>query len=245
VIATGLYQSPRTPDFSAAIPAEILQIHSMEYKNPASLPDGAVLVVGTGQSGSQIAEELYQSGRKVFLSIGSAGRVPRRYRGKDINDWFTLIGMFDTKVEELKSPQAKFAPHPQSSGKNGGKSLNLHQFAREGVVLVGHVNDIRNGNVIVAPDLKQTLAKVDQFETEVLTMVDEYIAQRGLTAPPENVPQLRDGYEPGGDYRVESEGVGNYDHHLGDRICVSLQPGEAPRRGCRWLPDPEARSDRV
>jgi putative flavoprotein involved in K+ transport len=194
VIATGLYQSPKIPAFRASIPREILQIHSMEYKNPSSLPDGAVLVVGTGQSGAQIAEELYQSGRKVYLSIGSAGRVPRRYRGKDINDWFTRTGMFDTKVDELKSPQAKFAPHPQNSGKNGGKSLNLHQFARDGVVLLGHVNDIRGGNVIVTPDLQQTLARVDQFETDVLKMVDEYIVRRGLTSPPENVPQLRDGY---------------------------------------------------
>jgi putative flavoprotein involved in K+ transport len=104
VITTGLYQSPKIPPFSLEIPPSVLQLHSMEYKNPSTLPAGAVLVVGTGLSGAQIAQELYQSGRKVFLSIGSAGRVPRRYRGKDINDWFTRIGMFDTKVEELKSP---------------------------------------------------------------------------------------------------------------------------------------------
>ena len=195
VIATGLYQSSKIPTFRAAIPAEIVQIHSMDYKNPSSLPDGPVLVVGTGQSGAQIAEELYQSGRKVYLSIGSAGRIPRRYRGRDINDWFTRLGMFDTKVEELKSPQAKFAPHPQNSGKNGGKSLNLHQFARDGVVLLGHVRDVRDCNLIVAPDLKQTLGKVDQFETDALKMVDEYIVRSGLAATPENVPQLRDGYE--------------------------------------------------
>jgi putative flavoprotein involved in K+ transport len=131
VIATGLYQSPKIPAFRAAIPAEVLQIHSMEYRNPSSVPEGAVLVVGTGQSGAQIAEELYQAGRNVYLSIGSAGRVPRRYRGKDISDWFAQMGIFDTKVGELKSPQAKFAPHPQISGKNGGESLNLHQFSRD------------------------------------------------------------------------------------------------------------------
>jgi putative flavoprotein involved in K+ transport len=139
VIATGLYQSPKIPTFGMAIPPSILQIHSMDYKNPSALPAGAVLVIGTGQSGAQIAEELCQSGRKVYLSIGSAGRVPRRYRGRDINDWFTRIGMFDTKVGELKSPRTKFAPHPQISGKNGGESLNLDQFARDGVVLLGHV----------------------------------------------------------------------------------------------------------
>jgi putative flavoprotein involved in K+ transport len=77
------------------------------------------------------------SGWKVYLAIGGAGRVPRRYRGRDIADWFTRMGMFDTKVDELKSPQAKFDAHLQISGKNGGESLNLHQFARDGVVLLG------------------------------------------------------------------------------------------------------------
>jgi putative flavoprotein involved in K+ transport len=195
VIATGLYQSPRIPRFSAHIPSNIMQIHSSQYRNPGALPQGAVLVIGTGQSGAQIAQELYQSGRKVYLSIGSAGRVPRRYRGKDINEWFTRIGMFDTKVEGLKSPQAKFHAHPQISGKNGGQSLNLHQFARDGVILLGHVRDARDRRLIVAPDLKATLAKVDQFEIDALKMVDEYIVRAGLAAPPETIPQLRDGFE--------------------------------------------------
>ena len=195
VIATGLYQSPKIPHFSSAIPADIVQIHSMEYRNPSSLRDGAVLVIGTGQSDAQIAEEIYQSGRKVYLSIGSAGRVPRRYRGKDINDWFTRMGMFDTKVGELKSPRAKFAPQPQISGKNGGESLNLHQFARDGVILLGHARDARSGQLIIAPDLKETLAKVDQVESDALKMVDDYILRMSLSAPPEDVLQLRDGYE--------------------------------------------------
>src|SRR3974377_1149277 len=194
-IATGLYQSPKIPAFGMAIPPSILQMHSMDYKNPSALPAGAVLVIGTGQSGAQIAEELYQSGRKVYLSIGSAGRVPRRYRGRDINDWFTRMGMFDTSVGELKSPKAKFAPHPQISGKNGGESLNLHQFARDGVVLLGHVRDVRHGQLIIAPDLKETLAKVDQFEPDALSMIDAYIDRMGLNAPKEVVSRLRDGYE--------------------------------------------------
>jgi putative flavoprotein involved in K+ transport len=195
VIATGLYQFPKIPGFSSAISPDILQIHSMEYRNPASLPEGAVLVVGTGQSGAQIAEELYQSGRKVYLSIGSAGRVPRRYRGRDINDWFARMGKFDTRVEELKTSRAKFDPHPQISGKNGGESLNLHQFARDGVILLGHVRGVRDGRLIIAPDLKETLAKVDQFERDALKMVDEYISRQSETAIPETIARLCDGYE--------------------------------------------------
>ena len=195
VIATGLYQSPKIPSYSREIPKAILQMHSMHYRNPSTLPQGAVLVVGTGQSGAQIAQELYQSGRKVYLSIGSAGRVPRRYRGRDINDWFSRMGMFDMTVEALKSPRDKFHPHPQISGKNGGQSLNLHKFARDGVVLLGHVRDACDGHLVLAPDLKETLAKVDQFESDALRKVDDYIARMGLHAPLETVPTLRDGYE--------------------------------------------------
>ena len=211
VIAIGLYQSPKIPSYSAEIPGAILQMHSMHYRNPAILPQGAVLVVGTGQSGAQIAQELYQSGRKVYLSIGSAGRVPRRYRRKDINDWFTLMGMFDTRVEELKSPKEKFHAHPQISGKNGGQSLNLHKFARDGVVLLGHVRAARDGHVILAPDLKGTLAKVDQFEIDALKKIDDYIARTGLTAPAESVPKLHDGYAQ------EAKLRHRYDH-LGDWV---------------------------
>jgi putative flavoprotein involved in K+ transport len=195
VVATGLYQSPKIPKFAAALPADVRQLHTMQYRNPSSLLPGAVLVVGTGQSGAQIAEELYQCGRTVYLSVGGAGRVPRRYRGRDINDWFTRLGMFDVKVQELKSPAEKFAAHPQISGKNGGESLNLHQFASDGVRLLGHLRDARGRRLLFAPDLYETLAKVDGFEREALRTIDDYIARMGLVAPAEAVPQLQAGYE--------------------------------------------------
>ena len=113
IVAIGHYQSPKLPPFSESLPSDIRQLHPVQYRNPSSLPPGAVLVVGTGQSGAQIAEELYQSGRRVYLSVGSAGRVPRRYRGRDINEWLTRIGTFDTKLEDLRSPAARFVAHPQ------------------------------------------------------------------------------------------------------------------------------------
>jgi len=194
VIATGLYQAPNIPKLSEHLPEAILQIHSMEYRNPSSLPAGALLVVGTGQSGAQIAEELYQSGRRIYLSVGGAGRVPRHYRGRDINDWFTRLGLFDTRVNELKSPRDKFAYHPQISGKNGGHSLNLHQFARDGVVLLGHVRDVREGKLILAPDLHETLEKVDQFEIGALQKINDYIDRAALESPMESIPELYDGY---------------------------------------------------
>jgi putative flavoprotein involved in K+ transport len=104
------------------------------------------------------------------------------------------MGKFDMRVEELKTPQAKFDAHPQISGKNGGQSLNLHQFARDGVVLLGHARDSRDGKLIIAPNLKETLAKVDQFETNALRMVDDYVSRMGLRVPLETIPELEDGY---------------------------------------------------
>ncbi len=105
VVATGLFQRPKLPAMSADIPATIEQIHSGQYRNPAALADGAVLVVGTAQSGCQIAQELYQHGRTVYLCVGSAGRIPRRYRGRDIFEWLNLSGYLDRTVADLPSPK--------------------------------------------------------------------------------------------------------------------------------------------
>jgi putative flavoprotein involved in K+ transport len=171
-----------------------LQLHSGHYRNPEQLPDGAVLVVGSGQSGLQIAEELYQNGRSVHLCTGTAPRVPRRYRGKDIVRWLTDIGFFDQTVDKLPSPKAKFAGNPQATGKNGGHSVNLHQFARDGVKLYGHIAGAWDGKVMLAPDLNENLAKVDKAEKDILGMVDRYIEANNIDVPQETVPDLRDGY---------------------------------------------------
>jgi putative flavoprotein involved in K+ transport len=195
VIATGLFQRPKIPSFSADISKQITQLHTGQYRNPQSLPPGAVLVVGSAQSGCQIAQELYQSGRKVYLCVGSAGRVPRRYRGKDIYEWMHLSGFLDRTVDKLPSPKAKFAGNPHASGRDGGQTLNLHQFARDGVVLLGRLQGARDNMIWLGPDLKENLAKVDKFEAEILKMVDGFIAQNRLNAPSENLPTLRDGYE--------------------------------------------------
>src|SRR5262249_8984125 len=116
VIATGLYQKPNIPAFAQGFPAHIMQLHSDAYRNPRVLPQGAVLVVGSAQSGAQIGEELYEAGRKVYLAVGRAGRTPRRYRGKDANWWLEKLGLYDRTVEQLPSPRAKFAGKPHISG---------------------------------------------------------------------------------------------------------------------------------
>jgi putative flavoprotein involved in K+ transport len=194
VMATGMFQRPKIPAWSGDLPAPILQIHSGAYRNPNALPAGAVLVVGSAQSGCQIAEELYQSGRTVYLSVCGAGRAPRRYRGKDIVEWLYLVGFFDRTPDKLPSPKAKFGPNPQLSGKAGGHALNLHQFARDGVILLGRVQGAHAGAIELAADLKECLAKVDKSEVELLKMIDGYIEKNRLNAPPDAIAQLRDGY---------------------------------------------------
>lgn len=195
VIATGMYQQPRIPAFSSNLPAEIQQLHSSEYHNPEALPEGAVLVVGSAQSGAQIAEELYQQGRKVYLSVSRSGRLPRRYRGKDITEWFDEMGFWDRTIDNLPSPRAKYAGSAHGTGKNGGHTINLHQFARDGVILLGHIKSVQGDRIILAPDLEENLANADKLEEEITKEIDKHIEKSGLDAPAETLPELRDGYE--------------------------------------------------
>jgi putative flavoprotein involved in K+ transport len=195
VVATGLYQKPKFPKFSADFPTDIKQLHSDEYRNPQSLPDGAILVVGSGQSGAQIAEELYQHGEKVYLSVSRAGRVPRRYRGKDANWWHARMGDYERTVDQLPSPGAKFASKPMISGKDGGHTLNLHQFARDGVTLLGRITGVRDNLILLAEDLHENLRRADKFETDFVKSVDEFIAKSGFAAPLERLTTLEDGYD--------------------------------------------------
>lgn len=195
VIATGLFQKPAIPAWAREVPESIFQVHSGKYRNPSALPPGAVLVVGSGQSGCQIAEELLQSGREVYLSTGRAGRAPRRFRGKDIYEWASLIGLLDRTPAQLRSLQERFASNPLVSGKDGGHSLNLHQFARDGMHLLGRAQGALEGRLFFAPDLADNLAFSDQFEKNLLQRIDGYIRFAGLEAPDETVPELKDGYE--------------------------------------------------
>jgi putative flavoprotein involved in K+ transport len=194
VMATGFFQQPKIPSFAGSLSPDVTQLHSGQYRNPESLSAGAVLVVGSGQSGCQIAEELYQRGRNVFLSTGTAGRVPRRYRGKDIIAWLVDTGFIDLTPEQLPPGMSKFEGIPHLSGTMGGHTINLHQFARDGVTLLGHLRGAAGDTISLAPDLHENLAKVDQFERDVLNIFDGYIEKTRLDAPAEEVPQLRDGF---------------------------------------------------
>ncbi|QNI33841.1 NAD(P)-binding domain-containing protein [Alloacidobacterium dinghuense] len=195
VVATGLHQKPRIPQFKGALSPKIRQLHSDSYRNPDSLAAGAVLVVGSAQSGAQIAEELYQSGRKVYLSVSRSGRVPRRYRGRDINLWSHILGLYERSVDELSSRHEKFGGKPHISGTQGGHTLNLHQFAADGVNLLGRVTELDGEKVRLARDLHLMVAAADRYEANLVTRIDSYIERRSLAMPQETLPHLAAGFE--------------------------------------------------
>ena len=194
IIATGFFQQPRVPGFAKNIPPNIRQLHSSEYRSPELISDGAILVIGSGQSGSQITEELYQAGRKVFFSVGTAGRAPRRYRGKDIIEWLLIAGFFDLTPEQLPPGMGKFDGVPHLSGTKGGHTISLHQFARDGVTLLGHLQDVIDDKISIAADLHENLKIADLFEQDATSMIDGYIRQNELDAPVEELIQYNDGY---------------------------------------------------
>jgi putative flavoprotein involved in K+ transport len=200
VLANGMYQKLKIPAFADKISPDILQIPSDAYRNPQSLPPGEVLVVGSAQSGCQIAEELNEAGRKVYLSTCSAGRFPRRYRGLDGYDWLNRVGFFDRTVAMMASPKDRVFGSPHSTGKGGGHEINLHQFCRDGIVLSGHVRGYEDGKLILAQDLKDNLNKSEAFTANLINLIDGYIQKNALDIPLEHQTLLDDGYrmaEPG------------------------------------------------
>lgn len=207
VIATGMFQTPKIPEYSEHLSHEIHQIHSSDYRNPETLPEGGVLVVGSAQSGAQIAEELNEEGRKVFLSVGSSGRFPRRYRGKDITRWLDEMG-FEMTVDKLPSPNAKFEGSSHGTGKDGGHTINLHQFVRDGMVLLGRIQSAQKDHIVLSPDLEENLANADAVEAKLVDRIDEYIEENGLDVPIEILPELRDGYETDLIHELDLKSVG-------------------------------------
>ena len=194
VIATGTFHRPRTPGFAAGVPETIDRLHSSEYTRPGDVAEGAVLVVGSGQSGCQIAQELRESGRDVFLSVGSAGRIPRRYRGRDGMWWAIRLGMVDRTVDDLDTPDERFAANPQISGRDGGREIDLHQFARDGIRLLGRLEDIRGGEAVVADDLHDNLGRIDTLVEQFRRGVDAYVAEHTMDVPTETVDEPKDGH---------------------------------------------------
>ena len=194
VVANGFFQKVNIPDFAKNINSSILQLDTISYKNTTQLKNGGVLVVGSGQSGMQIAEEVNQAGFKVYLSVGSTGRVPRMYRGRDIIEWLVESDFFNRPVESLDSPKMRNLSNPQISGKDGGHSLNLHEFYREGIILLGHLIDANNYEINFEDNLYSSLEKNNQFQNNILNFIDDYIIKNSIKAPFEYRIESRDGF---------------------------------------------------
>ena len=195
VVAVGTFQRPNIPHMSEQAPDHITQLHTSHYANPDELPDGAVLVVGSAQSGCQIATELNESGRDVYLATSAVGRIPRRYRGKDGMWWVEQFGLMDQTPDDLDDPGERFGPNPKVSGRNGGETLNLHHISREGVSLLGHLKALEDGRAIFATDLKENLAVGDAMADQVHQGADRFVEASGMDLPEEEVERPQDGYE--------------------------------------------------
>ena len=194
VVASGSFHTPRIPAISADLPTRVTQIHSHAYRNESLLPPGAVLVVGSGQSGVQIAEELAEAGRRIYLSVGTAGRVPRRYRGRDIFRWLAALatrgeeyGVPFPTVDKLPDPRLRSAGNPQLSGHRGGHDVNLRQLAADGMTLLGRIERVAGQRLHLARDLSTNLARADRFfEERFQPLIDRFIDRAGIDAPPDD-----------------------------------------------------------
>lgn len=184
VAATGPFQRPIIP---AVVPpdAGIMQVHSNAYRNPGQLPQGAVMVVGAGSSGVQIADELLRAGKRVYLSVGPHDRPPIRYRGRDFCWWLGVLGMWDAKTREPGMEHVTIAV----SGAHGGHTVDFRKLAARGITLLGRAGPFKDGVMHCADDLARNIAQGDAHYLSVLDAADAYVAKNGLDLPEE--PEAR------------------------------------------------------
>lgn len=184
VVATGGYHRPRLPSYAPEL--GLTQLHSSEYRNAAALPPGEVLVVGTGQSGCQIAEDLHLVGRKVHLAVGSAPRCARRHRGRDVTAWLEDMGHYDLPIDQQKNPEElRERANHYVTGRAGGHDLDLRRFALEGMKLYGPAVGFDAGKLRFAPKLREHLDHADDVYRSINRSIDAFISQRRIDAPPQ------------------------------------------------------------
>lgn len=183
VLGTGAYERPHRPSGAASLPADLLQLDVPDYRTPAELPAGRVLVVGCGQSGAQIAEELHDAGREVFLACGKAPWLPRRIGDRDLVWWALETGFLDAPVGSLPSPAARLAANLLASGHGGGHDLHLRTLRRMGVTLMGRFAGAEGRRARFAPDLAQSVAWGDERHSQFMGLVRKLAAERGLPQP--------------------------------------------------------------
>jgi putative flavoprotein involved in K+ transport len=186
VIAVGGYHVPTIPRIAERLAQGITQLNSSEYKNADALPEGEVLVVGTGQSGCQVAEDLHLAGRAVHLCLGGAPRTARFYRGKDVVDWLEAMGYYRMPVHDhpMKERVRAKANH-YVTGRDGGRDIDLRKFGKEGMRLYGRLLDIRAGKAHFGDDLRKNLDQADAAAESIKTTIDGFIESNGIAAPTE------------------------------------------------------------
>jgi putative flavoprotein involved in K+ transport len=184
VVASGGYHAPIVPRMAERLPQGIAQVQSSDYRNADALPPGAVLVVGSGQSGAQIAEDLHLSGRKVFLAVGEAPRCARFYRGRDVVDWLADMRYYDMPVTDhpLREGVRDNTNH-YVTGRDGGRDIDLRRFALEGMELYGRLEDLRDGKLHFAPNLRAVLDDADRTYNNINASIDGFIERHGIDAP--------------------------------------------------------------
>lgn len=196
VVSTGAYQRAHRPPAAAALPAKLLQLDAGDYRGPGDLPEGPVLIVGSGQTGCQIAEELHQYGRSVFLSCGRAPWLPRRLGGRDAVWWALETGFFDAAVSTLPTPAARLGANAQMTGHDGGHDLHYRTLRKEGVTLLGHFTGVDGDTARFAPDLGESVAWGDERNAELMDSVREHAAEQGMPAPDIPEPEPFDASAP-------------------------------------------------
>lgn len=223
IVAAGTYQKPNIPSWGDALPDNIRQLHTQDYRNPDQLPEGAVLVVGSGQSGCQVVEDLYMAGREVHLCVGKAARVPRRYRGRDYIRWLELTGLAELPIDKHPDGLAiRFKPNAHLSGRDGGRTIDLRRFALEGVRLHGRLTDANGSKVLFADDLGQCLDAADEACRNRVAMIDQYIAENGIQAPPSDLETYD--WQPGSEPQsldLQEAGITSVVYATGFRIDLS------------------------
>lgn len=172
VVATGPFQAPRIPSWASSLGSSVTQIHSSAYRSPDRLPEGAVLVVGAGPSGQQIAEDLIRAGRRTYLSVGRHRRVPRRYRGRDYYWWLELGGFYEKTADEVPLASRRQSVAPALTGAGGGHDLDLRALHARGVELLGRTLGVDDGRLVLETDLAATLAAGDNAYSDFTGWVE-------------------------------------------------------------------------
>jgi putative flavoprotein involved in K+ transport len=188
VVASGGENVPSLPPAARDLPDRIAQCHVADYRSPAALPAGAVLVVGSAQSGCQVADDLLSAGRRVILATSQVGRLPTPYRGRDTVEWLAEVGFFDQRPEDLPDPSAVHQRQPIVA--SGGRALGLPQLARSGATLVGQLVEVSGERARFKQTVAANVAAGEAFATRVHQLVDGIIARRGITAPPAEPEEL-------------------------------------------------------